>query len=121
MEPMGRPSKYPAEFRERAVRMVFEHAPEHPSQWAAIRSVANVSSITDARSEYSQSFGYDALDRLTDVSGYMGMSFGYDALGNRTSKGSTNYQYDPNTLRQTQSTGAEADFSIQYDANGNRT
>lgn len=37
---MGRPSKYPQELRERAVRMVFEHAPEHTSQWATIRSVA---------------------------------------------------------------------------------
>jgi len=36
---MGRPSKYSPEVRERAVRMVFEHAPAHPSQWAAIRSV----------------------------------------------------------------------------------
>jgi len=38
---MGRPSKYPQELRERAVRMVFEHAHEHPSQWATIRSVAS--------------------------------------------------------------------------------
>ena len=37
---MGRPSKYPRELRERAVRMVFEHAREHPSQWATIKSVA---------------------------------------------------------------------------------
>ena len=36
---MGRPSKYSPELRERAVRMVFEHAGEYPSQWAAIRSV----------------------------------------------------------------------------------
>jgi len=37
---MARPSKYPQEFRERAVRMVFEHAHEHKSQWATMRSVA---------------------------------------------------------------------------------
>src|SRR5204862_4824174 len=40
MGPMGRRSKYSPELRERAVRMVFEHAPEEPSQWGAIRSVA---------------------------------------------------------------------------------
>jgi len=38
---MGRPSKYPRELRERAVRMVFEHAHEHASQWATIKSVAD--------------------------------------------------------------------------------
>jgi transposase len=40
MDPMARPSKYSPELRERAVRMVFDHAHAHPSQWAAIRSVA---------------------------------------------------------------------------------
>ena len=37
---MARPSRYSVEVRERAVRMVREHGPEHPSQWAAIASIA---------------------------------------------------------------------------------
>jgi transposase len=40
MEPMSRGTRYSPELRERAVRMVFEHAPDYPSQWAAIRSIA---------------------------------------------------------------------------------
>jgi transposase-like protein len=32
--------RYAPEVRERAVRMVFDHAGEYPSQWAAIESVA---------------------------------------------------------------------------------
>ena len=37
---MAPPRKYPQELRDRAVRMVFEHAQDHPSQWAAITSIA---------------------------------------------------------------------------------
>jgi len=37
---MGRPSKYPQELRERAVRMVAEVRPDYDSQWAAISAVA---------------------------------------------------------------------------------
>src|SRR5256712_13014945 len=41
MEPMARPTRYSPEVRERAIRMVREHGPEHPSQWAAIASIAS--------------------------------------------------------------------------------
>ena len=37
---MARRSKYSPEVRERAVRMVREHGPEHATQWAAITSIA---------------------------------------------------------------------------------
>jgi transposase len=36
---------YPAEVRERAVRMVFEHQDEYPSQWKAIESISAKLSI----------------------------------------------------------------------------
>ena len=37
---MSKGTRYSPELRERAVRMVFDHAHDHPSQWATIRSVA---------------------------------------------------------------------------------
>ena len=40
-----RVSRYPVEVRERAVRMVFEHQHEYPSQWKAIESIAEKLSI----------------------------------------------------------------------------
>ena len=38
---MTRPGRYPQELRQRAVRLVFEHQGEHPSQWAAVTSIAH--------------------------------------------------------------------------------
>lgn len=37
---MTRPTKYPLEVRERAVRMVNESRGDHDSEWAAITSIA---------------------------------------------------------------------------------
>ena len=38
---MKKVPKYSPEFRERAVRLVFEHQGEHKTQWAAIGSIAS--------------------------------------------------------------------------------
>jgi transposase-like protein len=41
METRKTTKRYPAELRERAVRLVREQAAEHVSQWSAIRSIAD--------------------------------------------------------------------------------
>lgn len=43
---MTRRGRYPREVRDRAVRMVFEHAGEHESQWAAIVSISSKFGMT---------------------------------------------------------------------------
>lgn len=69
---MGRPSKYSPELRERAVRMVFEHTPEYPSQFAAIRSIgAKVGCTTEvlrrwvrqAETDHGQRAGLTTTER----------------------------------------------------------
>jgi transposase len=37
---MTRHGRYPDEIRERAVRMLFEHRHEYPTEWAAIQSIS---------------------------------------------------------------------------------
>ena len=44
---VARRGRYPAEVRERAVRMVFEHQREYESQWAAIMSIAGKLGMTN--------------------------------------------------------------------------
>ena len=41
MSGSNRGRRYPAEVRERAVRMVREHEHEYPSKWKAIQSIAS--------------------------------------------------------------------------------
>ncbi len=72
---MGRRSKYPAEVRERAVRMAFEHQSQHESRWAAICSIAekmglsaetleeavmweNLSSLGEKSTDHARRFHY---------------------------------------------------------------
>lgn len=43
---MPRKPPYPAEIRERATKMVFEHRHEYESQWAAITSIAEKFGMT---------------------------------------------------------------------------
>ena len=40
MASLGRPTRYSREVQERAIRMVREHGPEQPSQWAAMQAIA---------------------------------------------------------------------------------
>jgi hypothetical protein len=37
---MGRPSRFSPGVRERAIRLVMEQRPAHPSEWAALQAVA---------------------------------------------------------------------------------
>ena len=43
---MSRRGKYPAEVRDRAVRLVQQHRGDYPSEWAAISSIASKCGMT---------------------------------------------------------------------------
>ncbi len=43
---MRKATRYPAELRERAIRLVREHRQEHPSECAAIQSIAGKLGMT---------------------------------------------------------------------------
>ena len=43
---MGRPSRFSPEVRDRAIRLVMEQRPAHPSAWAALQAVATKLGVT---------------------------------------------------------------------------
>ncbi len=66
---MSRPSRYPSELRQRAVRMVAEVRPNYDSEWAAIAAVAQKLGIgtTETRRTWVRQAEVDT-DHRPDVS-----------------------------------------------------
>src|SRR5688572_28797818 len=64
MGPMGRPSLFSPEVKARAVRMVREHRPDYPSQWATITSIAKkIGCTTETLRRWVQQAERDAGER----------------------------------------------------------
>jgi YD repeat-containing protein len=60
-------------------------------------AIGNLTSINDARQGLTETFVYDALNRMTSVSGVVAKSFAYDNLGNMTHKSDVgDYTYGEN-------------------------
>jgi len=87
--------------------------------------VNNITSIVNSlNTTNSQSFSYDALNRLiTANGGYGSLGYDYDAVGNRLSEtrnGSNDtYQYETTSNRLTGITRANGNRNFTYDAAGN--
>jgi RHS repeat-associated protein len=87
--------------------------------------VNNITSIVNSLSNAnSQSFSYDALNRLiTANGGYGNLGYGYDAVGNRLSETrngtSDTYQYEATSNRLTGIARANGNRNFTYDAAGN--
>jgi len=72
----------------------------------------------------TQTFGYDALDRLIGAQGLYGnIAYSYDALGNRLTQtdatGTSTYLYEAQSNRLTSITDNTGTTPYSYDANGN--
>ncbi|MBV6397148.1 MAG: hypothetical protein HFACDABA_02753 [Anaerolineales bacterium] len=91
-------------------------------------AVGNINSISDSINSQTQTFTYDALDRLitagatgdTSQGGYATETYGYDATtGNLSTKAGVTYTYDVNHKHAVASLSNGNSYS--YDANGNMT
>ncbi len=83
--------------------------------------VGNIDSITDTVNTGTQTFQYDALNRLTQAVGasYGTQTFAYDAIGNMTTKAGVTMTYGgprPHAVMTTSS-----GLAMSYDADGNMT
>jgi len=91
------------------------------SQTYSYSNVGNVTGVTDYMpgGTRSQTFVYDALNRLTNASGsYGARSYDYDQIGNITSKDGVTLAYTPSTGPHSVSSTSSGRV-YQYDANGN--
>jgi transposase len=79
---MARPSRYPPELRERAVRMVAEVLPNYPSEWPAMVAVADKLGIgTATGSAHRRRRRMSDQKRLTAVLASCAWAFGSAGAG----------------------------------------
>ena len=82
-------------------------------------SIGNLMSRSDTVMGWSESFTYDALNRITGVTGPASKSYAYDAIGNITNKSDVGaYTYSPTQPHAVTTAGGN---TYTYDANGNMT
>ncbi|MDX1252252.1 MAG: hypothetical protein IDH49_08420 [Gammaproteobacteria bacterium] len=83
--------------------------------------LGNLTRRADAINGVTETFTYDALNRLTSVSGPAPKTYAYDSIGNITSKsdvGTYTYGAKPHTVT---ATAGAINATYTYDANGNMT
>jgi RHS repeat-associated protein len=87
----------------------------------AYDGVGNITQIIDAVNTASQTFKYDALNRLTQSTGvaYGTKTYTYDQIGNITSKDGLTYTYGENGAGPHAVTSLSDGTTMTYDANGN--
>ena len=85
-------------------------------------AVGNVSQIQDGVHTGSQTFQYDALNRLTQASGAYGtFTYAYDAIGNLVQKEGVTQSYGAGPAGPHAVTSTSAGVTLAYDLNGNLT